>query len=145
MMAKLNGIAVAPKILAPMEAREEVEISIEAGITGDARGRKRKRQISVLFADDWVDACAEIGEIHDWIKRRANLYVTGCRSPQEIGKIIRIGSVELEVTEETEPCEMMDAISQGLRQAMTPAWRGGVCCRVKSGGVIRTGDDVFID
>ena len=56
MMAKLNGIAVAPKILAPMEAREEVEISIEAGITGDARGRKRKRQISVLFADDWADA-----------------------------------------------------------------------------------------
>ena len=145
MMAKLNGISVAPKILAPMEAREEVEISIEAGITGDARGRKRKRQISVLFADDWADACAEIGETHDWIKRRANLYVTGCRSPQEIGKIIRIGSVELEVTEETEPCEMMDAISQGLRQAMTPAWRGGVCCRVKSGGVIRTGDDVFID
>ncbi len=128
-----------------MEARKEVEISIEAGITGDARGRKRKRQISVLFADDWADACAEIGETHDWIKRRANLYVTGCRSPQEIGKIIRIGSVELEVTEETEPCEMMDAISQGLRQAMTPAWRGGVCCRVKSGGVIRTGDDVFID
>ncbi len=144
-MAKLNGIAIAPKILAPMETREEVEISIEAGITGDARGRKRKRQISVLFADDWADACAEIGETHDWIKRRANLYVTGCRSPQEIGKIIRIGSVELEVTEETEPCEMMDAISQGLRQAMTPAWRGGVCCRVKSGGVIRTGDDVFID
>jgi MOSC domain-containing protein YiiM len=144
-MAKLNGIAIAPKILAPMEIREEVEISIDAGITGDARGRKRKRQISVLFADDWADACAEIGETHDWIKRRANLYVTGCRSPQEIGKIIRIGSVELEVTEETEPCEMMDAISQGLRQAMTPAWRGGVCCRVKSGGVIRTGDDVFID
>jgi MOSC domain-containing protein YiiM len=144
-MAKLNGIAIAPKILAPMETREEVEISIEAGITGDARGRKRKRQISVLFADDWADACAEIGETHDWIKRRANLFVTGCRSPQEIGKIIRIGSVELEVTEETEPCEMMDAISQGLRQAMTPAWRGGVCCRVKSGGVIRTGDDVFID
>ena len=144
-MAILNGIAIAPKILAPMEPRTEAEITIEAGITGDARGRKRTRQISVLFADDWTDACAEIGEQHDWIKRRANLYVSGCRSPQTIGQIIRIGSVELEVTEETEPCEMMDAISDGLRQSLTPAWRGGVCCRVISGGIIRNGDDVLID
>ena len=144
-MAILDGIAIAPKILAPMEPRTEAEITIEAGITGDARGHKRKRQISVLFADDWTDACAEIGEQHDWIKRRANLYVSGCRSPQTIGQIIRIGSVELEVTEETEPCEMMDAISDGLRQSLTPAWRGGVCCRVISGGIIRNGDDVLID
>lgn len=144
-MAILDGIAIAPKILAPMEPRTEAEITIEAGITGDARGRKRTRQISVLFADDWTDACSEIGEQHDWIKRRANLYVSGCRSPQAIGQIIRIGSVELEVTEETEPCEMMDAISDGLRQSLTPAWRGGVCCRVISGGIIRNGDDVLID
>jgi MOSC domain-containing protein YiiM len=128
-----------------MEPRTEAEITIEAGITGDARGRKRTRQISVLFADDWTDACSEIDEQHDWIKRRANLYVSGCRSPQAIGHIIRIGSVELEVTEETEPCEMMDAISDGLRQALTPAWRGGVCCRVISGGTIRNGDDVLVD
>lgn len=144
-MPTLKGIAITPKIMAPMEARSDAEITIESGITGDARGKKRKRQVSVLFEDDWNDACAEVGESHDWIKRRANLYVTGCRSPQKIGSIIRIGSVELEVMEETEPCEMMDAVAQGLRQAMTPAWRGGVCCRVNSGGMIKSGDDVSID
>lgn len=144
-MPTLTGIAITPKLLAPMEAKTEAEVTVATGITGDARGKKRSRQVSVLFEDDWLDACAEIGESHDWMKRRANLYVSGCRSPQAIGEIIRIGAVKLEVTEETEPCEMMDAISQGLRQALTPAWRGGVCCRVKSGGMIKTGDDVSVD
>ena len=59
MTLSLAGIAVAPKIMAPMEKQNEAEVTIEAGITNDARGRKRQRQISVLFADDWADACQD--------------------------------------------------------------------------------------
>ena len=48
-MPNLIGIAITPKILAPMEEIKSAEISIEAGIKGDARGKKRNRQISILL------------------------------------------------------------------------------------------------
>ena len=61
-MPNLIGIAITPKILAPMEEIKSAEISIEAGIKGDARGKKRNRQISILFEDD-CDACSELGAV----------------------------------------------------------------------------------
>jgi MOSC domain-containing protein YiiM len=145
MTLSLAGIAVAPKIMAPMEKQNEAEVTIEAGITNDARGRKRLRQVSVLFADDWADACQEISKTLDWSDRRANLLITGGRSPQQIGGLIRIGEVELRVVEETAPCELMEATSNGLRQALTPDWRGGVCCQVQHGGNIKIGDKVTVE
>ena len=140
----LKGIAIAPKLLAEMQEIEGAEITIEAGITGDARGRKRARQISVLFADDWADACAEIGQDIAWVLRRANLFVAGMRAPQKIGGVLRIGEVELEITEETAPCDLMEVTAKGLKQALKPQWRGGVCCRVKKGGHIQVGDAVVV-
>ena len=38
--------------------------------------------------------------------------------------------------------EQMDAIQPGLREAMEADWRGGACCEVVEGGVIRSGDTV---
>ena len=139
----LKGIAITPKLLAPMQEIEGAEISIEAGITGDARGRKRDRQITVLFADDWADACAELGQDIPWVLRRANLFVEGMRAPQNLGGVLRIGAVELLITEETAPCDLMEATATGLEQALRPHWRGGVCCRVQKGGKIKIGDVVI--
>ena len=145
MTLSLAGIAVARKIMAAMEKQDEAEVTVEAGITNDARGRKRLRQVSVLFADDWQDACQEIGKTLDWSDRRANLLITGGRSPQQTGGMIRIGEVELRIVEETAPCEVMDATSHGLRQALIPNWRGGVCCQVQQGGKIKIGDKVTLE
>ena len=44
-----------------------------------------------------------------------------------------IGALVLEVTMETRPCQLMEAAHRGLRGALTPDWRGGVCCRVECG------------
>ena len=141
-MPELKGIAVAPKIMEAMQAVDRAEVSVEAGIEGDARGRKRRRQVTVLFEDDWKDAVAETGGTLDWIERRANLLVTGMRSPGEEGGVFAIGDVRLEVTMETEPCDLMESKRAGLKGALAPSWRGGVCCRVVSGGSIGIGDDV---
>jgi len=142
-MASVIGIAVAPRILEPMEERDKIAVTIDAGLDGDARGSKSKRQVSILFEDDWNDAVAVTdGGSMPWIERRANLYVTGMRSPQETGGVFSIGDVRLEVVEETEPCELMESKRTGLREAMKPLWRGGVCCRVLAGGSIGLGDTI---
>jgi MOSC domain-containing protein YiiM len=62
--------------------------------------------------------------------------------PHAAGWQLLIGEVALEVTEETKPCALMERAHAGLRRAMTPDWRGGVCCRVISGGTIAVGDEV---
>ena len=61
---EIIGIAITPKIMAEMEARDHVTVTVETGIDGDARGKKRGRQISILFEDDWNDAVAETGPCH---------------------------------------------------------------------------------
>ena len=142
-MVSVIGIAVAPRILAPMEERDDVAVTIEKGLEGDARGGKSRRQVSVLFEDDWNEAVAATdGAPMAWVERRANLFVRGMRSPQKEGGIFSIGDVRLEVVEETEPCELMESKREGLREALEPGWRGGVCCRVIAGGAIRLGDPV---
>ena len=77
---------------------------------------------------------------------RANLLVEGLRLPREPGRVIAIGaSLRIETTVETEPCERMDALRPGLRAALTPDWRGGVCGRVLTDGEIAVGDEVRIE
>ena len=66
------------------------------------------------------------------------------RSPQKDGQIIKIADVRLEIKLETEPCDLMDKQRQGLQTALTPSWRGGVCCNVVQGGTISIGDNFAI-
>ena len=143
-MATLIGIAKTSKLLAEMEELTEAQIEIDSGLQGDARGTKRQRQISILFEDDWKDACNELGADLSWLTRRTNLFVSGMRAPREPGARIKIGNVELEVRVETEPCDLMDKQHQGLRATLEDNWRGGVCCSVQKPGNIKIGNDVKI-
>ena len=128
MSGKLIGIARAAELRAPLEEMQSSRISVEAGIDGDARGRKRDRQVTVLFRESWESACRELGAALPWTTRRANLLVTGVPAPQKTGGRIRIGDVVLQIMLETDPCELMERAKPGLKAALTPEWRGGVCC-----------------
>jgi MOSC domain-containing protein YiiM len=140
-MGSLLGIAIAPKKRAPLIEMESATIEISLGLQGDARGTTKDRQVTILFREGWDQACSELGVQLPWVTRRANLLIQGVRSP-EIGKRLKIGACILEVTQETKPCQVMESAYRGLRRALTPEWRGGVCCRVIAPGVIRTGDSV---
>jgi len=48
--------------------------------------------------------------------------------------------VELQITMETRPCQLMDRARESLRAALRPLWRAGVCCVVRCGGEIKVGD-----
>lgn len=118
-----------------------------------ARGIDRKengnpdRRVTLLSQEKWGDACRELGVELSWTVRRANLYIAEIPlGPEMVGKRIRIGSeVVLQVALETKPCDVMDETCTGLKDALTPDWRGGVSCRVIEGGAVFVGDEVGIE
>ena len=139
---KLIGIATRAKSHAPMLEHEEIEITIDSGCEGDARGRANGRQVSVLAREAWDAACSDLGQSLPWTARRANLLVEGLELADSTSSKLRIGDVVLEVACETDPCARMTEAARGLREALEPSWRGGVCCRVLAGGRIRVGSTV---
>ncbi|ARN74771.1 MOSC domain-containing protein [Oceanicoccus sagamiensis] len=144
-MATLTGIALRKKSKQPMVTLSTTTVSVEFGVANDLRGKPGKRQVTVMSEECWVAACKEAGTELPWTARRANLLVSGISfSRQDLGKIISLGDVQLRITDETAPCHWMDKTYPGLRSALTPAWRGGVCCQVIQAGKITTGDTVTV-
>jgi len=142
MNGRLLGIARVSQSRAPLEEIDAAVVSVPHGIDGDVRGPKQGQQVTVLFREGWEDACRELGVALPWVTRRANLYVEGLERPRNVGNILQVGEVELDVVEETRPCNVMELAHRGLRVALTPDWRGGVCCNVTRGGRMRVGDVV---
>jgi MOSC domain-containing protein YiiM len=142
MNGEVLGIARRSKSREPMETPNEVIVTIEAGVDGDCHGSEPDRQVTVISADSWRDACRDLGITVPWTMRRANLLLGGIDLRETSGAMISIGDVQLEVVEENPPCRVMDIQQIGLRKALKPDWRAGVTCRVLSGGKLRVGDSV---
>lgn len=155
MNGRLGGIARHDRPRGPIETLVHVAVTRELGVRGDIRGALRpgksgRRQISLIEAESWTAALAELLPAPDrdmpWHVRRANLLTEGIRLPREPGKIIAIGkTLRIEVTCECDPCSRMDEILPGLKRALMPDWRGGVLGRVLSDGEIAIGDEVRIE
>jgi MOSC domain-containing protein YiiM len=143
-MGLLLAIARAPVKRGPLGPISEGVVDVKDGLVGDGRGARPDRQVTVVFREGWEAACRDLGVELPWTTRRANLLVEGVEVPRE-GRRLVIGSVVFEVTQETQPCQLMEAAHRGLRAALTPEWRGGVCCRVVAGGTIRVGDRVHVE
>ena len=146
---RLAGIARHAFPKAPMETVAQAAVTLEGGIAGDYRGgikrRPHKRQVTLIERADWDGAMAALGADVLWAERRANLLVEGVDLPQQPGARIVIGEVVLEVTIECDPCSRMEAVTPGLKDALTPDWRGGVCTQVITGGEIAVGDEIRIE
>ncbi|MEM9472517.1 MAG: MOSC domain-containing protein [Pseudomonadota bacterium] len=143
---RLIGIARRPARLVPMQEVSSAKITVAAGLEGDHKGIKfPDRQITVLALEAWREAAREAGgPALAWTARRANLLVQGVHLPRAAGGVVRVGQVQLEVTNQTVPCRRMDDALEGLRKALHPDWRGGVTCRVLEGGMVALGDPVEV-
>ena len=135
-----------------METLGHVRVSRAEGVQGDFRGAlaglkgKMKRQVSIMEAESWAAAMADLGTSRPWWMRRANLLVEGLHLPRAEGTRIRIGgSCLLEVTVECDPCSRMEEVAPGLYAALMPDWRGGFLAKVLEDGNIAIGDKVRID
>lgn len=111
----------------------------------DSENRKAgKREVTLMSKQAWDDTCRELGTELPWWTRRANFLIDGIDLASCAGKELSIGPVRIKVHGETRPCHLMDQQHDGLRQALTPAWRGGVTGQVLVGGTLRVGDGVKV-
>ena len=131
---------------------DRVHASRSAGIAGDFRGalaarrNKFKRQVSLIEAESWAMAMAELQLDLPWWIRRSNLLLEGIRLPRQEKFMVRIGGeCRLMITMECDPCSRMEEIAPGLEAALTPDWRGGFLAEVISDGDIAIGDEVRIE
>lgn len=141
-MGRLAGIAWREKKRGDMQRVERAQISETSGVEGDFRGNPGQRQVTVISASAWRQACRELDRDLDWTLRRANLLVEDIDLPRAVGGILEIGPVRLRINRETDPCSRMDEQCPGLKAVLQPDWRGGVCCSVVSGGSVSIGDPV---
>jgi MOSC domain-containing protein YiiM len=141
-MGRLTGIARRDRKRAPMQILERADISTETGVALDFRGKPGPRQLTVISARAWKNACSELQKEIPWTTRRANLLVDDFELPRSIGAILKIGPVRLRITGEVDPCSRMEEQCPGLKQALQPDWRGGVSCAVLEGGTVALGDEV---
>ncbi|WP_200821381.1 MOSC domain-containing protein [Oceanicoccus sp. KOV_DT_Chl] len=129
-MSILEGIAIRKQSKGAMVLLPQSPITQACGVANDLRGKPGKRQVTVLSARSWQQACAEINIELPWQVRRANLLVTELEfSAADVGKTLCIGAVRLRITRQTDPCHWMDKAQPGLRQALTPHWRGAFVVR----------------
>jgi MOSC domain-containing protein YiiM len=145
-VGRLAGIARHAERRGPIETLTSVRLTPEAGVEGDRNGPKNKRQVTLIEANDWAAAIAEVGADLPWWARRANLLVEDFDLPHGGDVRIRIGAdVVIELKIEIDPCERMDELVPGLREALVPDWRGGAGGKVVTGGIIAIGDIVRIE
>ncbi len=135
----ITAIHVSLATKMPMRSMQSVEVKTQHGIVGDRYEGSRHRQVSVQSIGE-LDASSEaLGSTIDPGLTRRNITISGGPLDHTPGALINVGDVQLEVVRTAAPCRIMDfEIGDGARAAMRR--RGGVICRVLSGGTVSVGD-----
>ena len=150
MTAAIIGLARRSHSGTPVEEVKVAVLTPEVGMLGDCKGRKfPDRQVTILAKEDWEAALSALAGPDGppdlpWTVRRANVLVQGLTLPRGIGSIMSLGDCLVQVTGQTTPCSKMEDAYPGLLRALSPDWRGGVICKVLSGGGIMLGDRVSV-
>ena len=133
-MAELTAIWLKRVRGGPMDLQWEATAVPGQGLVGNAN-QGGHRQVTLLGAEAWARAEAELGETVDPSARRANLMIRGLELSESRGRVLRVGACLILVRGETRPCRRMDEAHRGLQAALDPEWRAGIYGEVLTGGV----------
>tara|TARA_B110000438_G_scaffold297074_1_gene342857 strand:+ start:110 stop:553 length:444 start_codon:yes stop_codon:yes gene_type:complete len=128
---------------APGEAmleKTKVKMIANKGIEGSATEKSHHRQVTILSIEAWNKATENLGKSVDPAERRSNFLVQGIDLNKTIGKILNIGDLQIQITGETKPCNLMEKISSGLKGALEEHWNGGATGIVVNDCSVSIGD-----
>jgi MOSC domain-containing protein YiiM len=119
----------------PMQRVDEVMAEAGLGLVGDLNYGVKKRQV-LLVERETLEAFDLLpGQI------RENITVSGIQlAGLPPGTMLEVGQALLEITGDCAPCEFIEDIRPGLRQAISG--QRGTLCRVVDGGTLRVQDPV---
>ncbi len=123
----------------PMDAVKEAEMLKGLGLVGNA-DQGGRRQITIIDAIVWEAVMKDLRAAIEPSARRANIMVRGIDLADTRQQILQLGECRVRIFNEAKPCERMDEVLMGLKDALYPNWRGGACAQVITGGKLRVGE-----
>ncbi len=122
-----------------MDEIGEVRVKAGKGIVGNA-DQGGWRQITLITHERWEELMREHGDPPDPSTRPANSRLSGIEHANTGERVLEVGDTLLRVRGETHPCDLMEQVVPGLRDAMARGWGGGVFAEVLIDGSISVGD-----
>lgn len=142
MKGKVVSIAISKHKGTKKEPVQEVKLIEDYGIEGDAHAGTWHRQVSLLASESISmarDGGLEVG-YGDFAENIATEGIDWLQVP--IGSKIRIGDVELEITQIGKECHQRCAIFYMAGDCIMPT--KGIFARVLKGGKIKVGDPIEV-
>ena len=141
-MNKLIAICTSEKKGTAKVMVNEVNVIEDFGIEGDAHAGKWHRQVSLLALEK-IENFRSKGANVDFGAFGENLVVEGIElNKLPVGQRIKVGEVELEVTQIGKKCHDKCAIFYQVGQCIMPT--NGIFTKVTKGGKIKVGDECIL-
>lgn len=139
----VEWIGLRPSRKVPLQSVESVALDPRAGLAGDHySGRSGRRHVTLINQDHLVAAARSLGRSTvEPAEVRRNIVVAGINLLALKQTRFRLGTAELEYTDECHPCSRMEEVlGTGGYNAMRG--HGGICARVVTAGEVALGDEL---
>jgi MOSC domain-containing protein YiiM len=141
MSGTLTAIWLKRERRAPVDPVSAASVRAGSGLV-DNVDQGGRRQITLLSIEAWRQAEIALERSLDPRLRRANLLLSGIELEGSDGRVLQIGNTRVLIRGETKPCNLMEKVCPGLREALSSHWRGGAYGEILTDGELRVGDSV---